>query len=68
MNWSSLLKSGTKKPSKPQVTSIPLKWMFAGMAVVFFFCNMKWESEGFTWLASLSFIGFAIFYVLDKSG
>lgn len=68
MNWKNLLQSGTKKSSEPKVTSIPLKWMFAVMAVAFFFCNMKWENVGFTWLASLSFIGFAIFYVLDKSG
>ena len=68
MDWKNLLKLGEKKPQKPQVTSIPLKWLCAVLAVAFFFCNMKWENEAFTWLASLSFIGFAIFYVLDKSG
>ena len=53
---------------RPKVTTIPLSWLFGIMSVIFFLCQMKWDNLAFAWLAALSFIGFALFYVLDKKG
>lgn len=51
---------------KPKVTTISLSWLFGGLAGIFFLCGMRWDNLAFAWLAALSFIGFAVFYVLDK--
>ena len=59
---------GIKKPElkKPQITTIPLAWLFAGMSVVFFLLDMKFGGSIFAWLAALSIIGFGLFWALDK--
>jgi hypothetical protein len=70
MNWQSIGRfiGGSDKVDlqRPKVTIIPLSWFFGVLAGIFFLCGMKWDNIVFAWLAALSFIGFALFYVLDK--
>ncbi len=72
MNWGSIGRfiGGSDKvdSQRSKVTTIPLSWFFAGLSVVFFLCEMKWDNIVLAWLSALSFIGFAVFYVLDKKG
>ena len=70
MNWGSIGKfiGGKDKAEsqKPQVFTIPLTWLFGGLSVVFFLCDMKWGGWIFAWLAALCIIGFAFIYAIEK--
>jgi len=67
MNWRSIL-GGDKVKAPPKPFTMPLKWFFAGLTLVFFLLDLKLHNIVLVWITALCFIGFAYFYVADKRG